>query len=139
MIEDIGSLSNQGRRLLPNVVDELGAGDPSRIFVSIPKSTNIQDGFRDVDFRDLSRAISRCAWWIEETLGCSRSFETLNYVGPQDLRYVILLFAAIKTGYQVCPSAMIGNSLLLTLIKDVLQFSMEQRRGTRRALRKVEL
>lgn len=101
MIEDIGSLSNQGRRLLPNVVDELGAGDPSRIFVSIPKSTNIQDGFRDVDFRDLSRAISRCAWWIEETLGCSRSFETLNYVGPQDLRYVILLFAAIKTGYQM--------------------------------------
>ncbi|KAF7861799.1 hypothetical protein EAF04_007682 [Stromatinia cepivora] len=101
MVEDMGSESNHGRRLLPIVVDELATSDPNRVFASIPTSKSLEDGFRDINFAQLSKAINRCAWWIEENLGCSKTFETLNYVGPEDLRYIILLFAAIKTGYQM--------------------------------------
>lgn len=91
----------RGRRLLPNVVDNLASSDPTRTFASIPLSYNLQDGFRDITYKEFARAIDRCAWWMEESLGGSQTFETLNYVGPQDLRYAMLLFAAIKTGYQV--------------------------------------
>jgi acyl-CoA synthetase (AMP-forming)/AMP-acid ligase II len=93
--------SDRGKRLLPIVIDQLASTDPTRVFVSIPLTTSIQDGFRDITFEDISRAINRCARWIEANLGWSGTFETINYVGPQDLRYIILLFAVIKTGYQV--------------------------------------
>jgi hypothetical protein len=90
-----------GRRLLPTVIDQLAETNPTRVFVSIPLTSNIEDGFQDITFKTLALAINRCAWWMEHTLGRSETFETLNYVGPQDLRYVLLLFAAIKNGYMV--------------------------------------
>ncbi|ESZ95633.1 hypothetical protein SBOR_3981 [Sclerotinia borealis F-4128] len=101
MNNDSLSLETRGRRLLPNLIDEIASSDPTRIFASIPLSNDLQDGFRDIDFADFARSINHCAWWIEKNLGRSETFQTLNYVGPQDLRYTILPFAAIKTGYQV--------------------------------------
>ncbi|PQE21314.1 thioester reductase domain-containing protein [Rutstroemia sp. NJR-2017a WRK4] len=80
--------SDRGRRLLPVVIDQLASTDPTRVFVSIPLTTSIQDGFRDITFEEISRAINRCAWWIEANIGRNESndtFETINYIGPQDL------------------------------------------------------
>lgn len=93
---------NYGKRLIPTLIDELATRDATRVFLSLPRTANIKDGFEDITYEDLAHAINVCAWWMECTLQRSETFETLNYVGPQDLRYVILLFAAIKTGYQVC-------------------------------------
>lgn len=93
--------SDRGRRLLHRVIDDLASSNPTRIFASIPLSNDLQDGFQDITYRDFSRSIDKCSWWMEKNLGRSETFETLNYVEPQDLRYIILLFAAIKTGYQV--------------------------------------
>jgi acyl-CoA synthetase (AMP-forming)/AMP-acid ligase II len=102
------------KRLIPTLIDELATTDTTRVFVSIPRTTTIEDGFEDITYGDLARAVNRCAWWMERTLQRSETFETLNYVGPQDLRYVILLFAAIKTGYQVWyPSPRQSSSLTL--------------------------
>ncbi|KAF5870613.1 putative amp-binding enzyme protein [Botrytis fragariae] len=101
MIQDPISASDRGRRLLPHVIDGLALSDPTRVFVSIPLSNNLQDGFQDITYKDFARSIDKCSWWMEENLGRSETFETLNYVGPQDLRYIILLLAAIKTGYQM--------------------------------------
>ncbi|KAF4633769.1 hypothetical protein G7Y89_g4340 [Cudoniella acicularis] len=90
-----------GKRPIPTVIDELAITDPTRVIFSVPLTANIKDGFEDITFDALSRAINRCAWWMERTLRRSETFETLNYVGPQDLRYVVLLFASIKTGYKL--------------------------------------
>ncbi|MCJ1313636.1 hypothetical protein MMC25_007315 [Agyrium rufum] len=90
-----------GQRLLPTYIDELARSDPDRLYVSVPRSTDIKDGFRDVSFQTFANAINRCAWWIEKTLGRSDNFETLAYLGPQDLRYCILVVAAIKTGHKM--------------------------------------
>ena len=92
---------NYGRRLLPNLIDKLANSDYSRPFVAIPKSSEPEDGFIDVSFRQLATAIDRCSWWIEQRLGRSQHFDTVGYLGPGDLRYTILMFAAVKTGYKV--------------------------------------
>jgi len=91
-----------GHRLLPVLVDELAANEPHKVFISVGRTGDAKDGFIDVTFGAFARAINRCAWWIEGTLGRDSSFQTLfTYLEPQDLRHAVLIFAAIKTGYKV--------------------------------------
>ena len=80
-------------------------------FASYPRSPNLQDGFRDVNYLQLANAINACAWWIEDHIGKGHNFETLAYIGPSDLRYAIITVAAIKTGYKVS-SAGFGPALM---------------------------
>ncbi|KAF7891931.1 hypothetical protein EAF00_008233 [Botryotinia globosa] len=93
--------SDRGRKLLSHTIDGLALSNPTRVFASIPSSNNIQDGFQDITYKNFTRSIDKCSWWMEKNLEHSETFETLNYVEPQDQRYIILLFAAINTGYQV--------------------------------------
>ena len=93
--------SNRGQRLLPSLVDEIALEDPNRVCISYTSLSGPKDGYHDVTFKTLAGAINKCAWWLDEYLGPVDSFETLTYVGPRDLRAMILMFAAIKTGYKV--------------------------------------
>ena len=109
--------NSYGQRLLPTLVDEIASEDPDRAIVSLPVGRNPSDGYEDVNFASLARAINRCSWWLEKNLGKSSSFKTLFYIGPQDLRLVILAFAAIKTGHKVRKSLlMIAMSLKLAVV-----------------------
>lgn len=91
-----------GRRLLPNVIDELASTDPERVIYSYTRTKNPADGFRDVTVKALSRAIDRCAWHITEQLGPPKeAFPTIAYMGPQDVVYTILIMASVKAGYKV--------------------------------------
>jgi len=90
-----------GERLLPVLIDDIARTDPERTFAAVPKSANPEDGFEDISYYNLSTAISRCSWWIEENIGQSTDFEPLAYIGPLDLLYHVFTFAAIKTGHKV--------------------------------------
>ena len=90
-----------GSRLLPQVVDELAQSNPNRIYASIPLSSDLTHGFRDVTMLQMSQAVSKCAYWLEHTIGRSTTFETLAYIGLSDLRYAIVFLAAVKCGYKV--------------------------------------
>ena len=90
-----------GSRLLPQVVDELACSDPDRIYASIPRSSDLSDGFRDVSMLQISQAVNKFAHWLEGVIGRSTAFETISYMGPSDLRYPIIFLAAVKTGYKV--------------------------------------
>jgi hypothetical protein len=90
-----------GRRLLPTLIDERARTCPEQSFASIPLSSDVRDGFRDVSYLELANAINRCAWWMDGEIGRGRCFETLAYMGSTDLRYAIILIAAIKTGHKV--------------------------------------
>lgn len=46
-------------------------------------------------------AVNCIAHLLNDKLGESQSFETLAYIGPNDLRYHIVLMAAMKMGYKV--------------------------------------
>lgn len=105
-----------GKRLIPQIIDELAGANPRKVFASYPISPNLQDGFRDVNYLQLANAINTCAWWIEGQVGKGHNFETLAYIGPSDLRYAILTIAAIKAGYKVSPATsacMLIMSLLI--------------------------
>lgn len=92
---------NCGRRLMPTVLDEVAENDPQRVFVSVPKSANLADGFEDITFNTFAKAVNKCAWWIREQLGEKSMPKTMLYMGPLDVRYLIIILAAAKAGHMV--------------------------------------
>ena len=90
-----------GQRPLPSFIDSIAESDPTRPYVSIARSSNAQDGFRNLDFLTFARSINRCAWWIEDQIGRGKDFETISYMGPPDLLFAILIIATNKTGHKV--------------------------------------
>ncbi|KAL8949996.1 MAG: hypothetical protein Q9222_003939 [Ikaeria aurantiellina] len=106
-----------GSRLLPQVLDALAISDADRIYASVPKSTDLADGFRNLTMLQMATAVNHLAWWLDLQLGKSSTFETISYLGPPDIRYAIIFLAAVKCGYKVLfPSprntTQINNSLL---------------------------
>ncbi|KAK2735825.1 putative NRPS-like protein biosynthetic cluster [Myotisia sp. PD_48] len=96
----VGGESDRGRRLLTQAIDYYALAEPHRIFASFPVSENLNDGFRDVDMHTLAAAVNETARWLDKLLGASKSAMlergTVAYIGPSDLRYSILFFAAMK-------------------------------------------
>ena len=102
-----------GRRLLPSLIDEIAATDPERIYLSLPKTAEPQEGYEDINFRSFAKAINRCSWWIEDHVGkAQQGFPTIAYIGPQDPRYLILILACVKTGYKVSCNSMVKVILM---------------------------
>lgn len=94
------STPDYGRRLIATRIEELAQHEPERVWLSIP-SSRPSDGFKDITWATGANAIDRAAWWMESTLGKGKEQSTLAYIGPQDMRYLVLLVAAIKAGYIV--------------------------------------
>ena len=101
--DDPASISSQyGCRPLPSLLDGIAYSDPSRIFASIPKTTRPQDGFSNIDYGSLAGAVSNCVCFLKHEVKLKHPFETIAYLGPTDLRYQIICFAALKAEAEVC-------------------------------------
>ncbi|KAI4218683.1 MAG: hypothetical protein L6R36_008811 [Xanthoria steineri] len=87
-----------GQRLLPTLVDDLARDRPDKLFVLIPKSKDLQNGFHEVTYSTLAQSVNAVALWLERTVGRSQQFETIAYIGAADLRYYLLALAAAKVG-----------------------------------------
>ncbi|TAQ84281.1 hypothetical protein B7494_g7399 [Chlorociboria aeruginascens] len=87
-----------GQRLPPVLLDEVAAQDPERVLYSIAKTHDMEDGFQDLNYRTIANAVNRCAHWLKQTLGTGKS-RVFCYLGPLDLRYLILVMAAPKAGH----------------------------------------
>lgn len=90
-----------GRRLAPLVLDELAKSDPKRVYAAIPKTADVKHGYQDITVAELARCVNFMADWLEDKFGRSTDFETITYLGLSDLRGIVTLLAAIKTGYKV--------------------------------------
>lgn len=86
---------------LPRVVDRVAASDPDKTFASIPLSTSPRDGYRTITFQNLSSAVNRMSRWIESNLEPTSPGTTIAYLGMNDLRYIIIILAAIKTAHTI--------------------------------------
>ncbi|KAI3400709.1 hypothetical protein diail_1918 [Diaporthe ilicicola] len=102
----MGSVANlsstpYGRRLLPTLIDEVSIQDPDRECFQIPRSSEPSDGWRVLTWKDMANAVNRCAHRIVELCGTPEkdSFPTIAYLGPNDVRYIVLMIAAVKAGY----------------------------------------
>lgn len=127
---------NAGQRLMTTIIDDMSKFDPQRCFMSLPRSSDLNDGLMDVSYALIARAIDRCAWWMEGLLGKGTDFPTIaTYLSPMDFRHVILIFGAIKAGYKACPDFPIrcGRRKPLLTYSDVLQLSSKPPRSPSRA------
>lgn len=108
-------------RLIHLIPDELAEVVPHHALFSFPKTTKVQDGFIDVSCKSFANAVNRTSWHLESLLGKSKDFDAVGYMGPSmsatrlciindsnvclmcedDIRYFLLMFAAIKVGYKV--------------------------------------
>lgn len=89
-----------GERLLPSLVDEYANLDPEKLIASFPTSSEIIE-WHEVSYRELSAAVNSLAWFIEKHIGKSEVFESLGYMGVNDIRYTVVWLAAMKCGYCV--------------------------------------
>ncbi|KAF1940667.1 ochratoxin A non-ribosomal peptide synthetase [Clathrospora elynae] len=95
------SLPRGSSILLPNIVKQNAQADPHGTFARVPAGTAYTDGFVDVTKLQLHNAVNFTASLIKRCLGDSTTFETLAFIGPSDLRYSIIIVAAIKAGYKI--------------------------------------
>lgn len=93
--------SDYGKRLIPHILDDLAAADPTRVIFSVAKSSDLSQGLQKISALDMAKAVNKTAWWLHNQVGKSSSPKTVGYIGPHDLRYVLLTYACIKTGHEV--------------------------------------
>jgi hypothetical protein len=91
------------RRFLPLLVDELAQTNPYHVWASLPLSFDPENGFRDISMCQLANGVNRLAWFMDVRLSFRRTekFPTILYAGAPDIRHLITLLAAMKTGHKV--------------------------------------
>ena len=93
---------SHAEQLLPNVLQNRANKTPNAIFAKYPRSpTTYTEGFREVKYFEFVNAINRVAWLLEENFGSAQDFPAIAYYGPSDLRYSIVVVAAVKAGFKV--------------------------------------
>ncbi|KAF7192191.1 Non-canonical non-ribosomal peptide synthetase FUB8 [Pseudocercospora fuligena] len=97
----VGSHSDQ--QLLTQVLISRAKHSPDRVFGLLPKGEVLEDGFSELTYAALNHAVDNLAFWIDQKFGGkvqesdSKKWPTIPYIGPNDVRYTLLTFAAMKT------------------------------------------
>jgi hypothetical protein len=92
---------SDSNQLLPTILDNRAKTNPHGIWAKFPVSpTTYGSGFRSATHLEVANAINKVAWLLDEHFGKGKDFETLAYLGPNDLRYTIVVVAGIKAGYK---------------------------------------
>ncbi|KAG7405619.1 Non-canonical non-ribosomal peptide synthetase FUB8 [Fusarium oxysporum f. sp. rapae] len=108
--------SSYGRRLIPRILDRLAVADPERVVYSIASFSDGVPSFRHITAQVLARAVDKTAWWLHKHLNeitgapngdlarehavmqKSPKIQALGYIGPHDIRHVLLTYGAVKAG-----------------------------------------
>lgn len=90
------------KQLLNNIVDGMASTRPCAVYAEVPYlSDSYRDGYRKVTYGALTNAINGVAWLLKDKIGESGDHQTLSYIGPNDLAYVIMVLGACKAGFKV--------------------------------------
>ena len=90
------------KQLLINIIDGVAHSEPNTVYAEVPRNpATYEEGFRQITYKDLANAVNGLAWWLQDTLGPGKNFETLCYMGGNDIRYNAILLASVKAGYKV--------------------------------------
>lgn len=100
--------ARQQRTLLNTVIEEQSSRFPNKTYAYVPKTEDIEDGFREMSYHELRNAVMKMAHWLDAELGklpqTRESRECIAYIGPNDLRYAFLLLGADRTNRKVTQS-----------------------------------
>ena len=99
---------------LPILIDRNARDHLSKPIFWIHTTVNdLSKGFQEISTKRIANMINNASWWLETQLGPScGSFEPFAYVGPKDLRYIVLAVAAIKVGRKVSLACNRGSTQL---------------------------
>lgn len=90
------------KQLLVNIIDGVAHSEPETVYAEVPRNpATYEEGFRQITYRDLANAVNGIAWWLQENLGPGKNFETVCYMGGNDIRYNAVLLGCVKAGYKV--------------------------------------
>ncbi|RMZ73130.1 transferase family [Pyrenophora seminiperda CCB06] len=88
-----------GRRLIPQIMADLAATHPDRIVFSIATTSGDNLEFKDITAKAFMQAVDKTSWWLHEQVGQSSQVQPIGYIGPHDLRHILLTHACAKVGY----------------------------------------
>lgn len=93
--------AQSGRELVINVVQQRARDGHHRLYAHLPKGTTPAQGYIDVSYADLLKAIDRTAHFLDDHLGPASDVSTFAWIAHGcDLRYALFMFAAMKTGHR---------------------------------------
>ncbi|KAF2791284.1 acetyl-CoA synthetase-like protein, partial [Melanomma pulvis-pyrius CBS 109.77] len=87
------------KRLLPAVLGDIAANDPRRTFISVPDSSDLSQGSRDIDYGTFGKAVDKYAYWLRAQLKDSSELKPILFLGPLDIRYLLVLLVTPKAGH----------------------------------------
>ncbi|EOA91930.1 uncharacterized protein SETTUDRAFT_152948 [Exserohilum turcica Et28A] len=90
-----------GRRLIPQIMDQLAATHPDQIVFSLTSTVGDKLEFKEISARAFKNAVDKTAWWLYKQVGPSSIVQPVGYIGPHDLRHILLTHACAKVGYAV--------------------------------------
>ncbi|THV50449.1 hypothetical protein BGAL_0150g00130 [Botrytis galanthina] len=82
-----------GKRLIAHYIHQTAIDEPHRVCISRPLTSEPRDGFEDITFSQLDKAIDVASNWVENNAGIGTDFDCIAYIGPHDLRCEKFLFA----------------------------------------------
>ncbi|KAJ5792035.1 transferase family protein [Penicillium pulvis] len=88
-----------GRRLIPQIMDNIAAIEPGRTVFSLATLSNGSLELEPVTALLFARAVNKTASWLRHQIGISSTIQPLAYIGPHDLRHILLTYACVKAGY----------------------------------------
>ncbi|KAI4943374.1 putative NRPS-like protein biosynthetic cluster [Alternaria rosae] len=93
--------TQEQQNTVPDYIDSAAESVPNSTWAIVPRSTrSLDEGWHHFTFADLARSVNNMSRWIERTCGVAEHVgQTMGYMGANDLRYLVVLAACLKTGY----------------------------------------
>ncbi|KAK5991336.1 Non-canonical non-ribosomal peptide synthetase FUB8 [Cladobotryum mycophilum] len=88
---------------LINLIEQTATTDSSRPILYIPRTSRPEDGWEFITYKTVVNAVNHVAHIIhtQVKVNCDPEvdpFPTVAYIGPSDVRYLIIILACIKAG-----------------------------------------
>ncbi|KAI1266947.1 transferase family protein [Xylariaceae sp. FL1019] len=96
---ELPQVGSYGRRLIPQIMDALAVNEPARTVFSLAAISGESLNFTHISARNFAQAVDNTAWWLLRKAGRPDSVQPIGYIGPHDLRHVLLTYACVKVGY----------------------------------------
>lgn len=109
--------SEYGKRLIPQILDNLAATEPDRVILSITKFAGNSYEFQHISAHTLAKAVDKTAWWLYAQVGKQNetknggryedgsggvegiqskkplTVEMVGYIGPRKLRKALRILS----------------------------------------------
>ena len=78
-----GVSAEYGRRLIPQIMDDLAASEPERTVFSLASLSNGFLKLNPISAQQFTRAVDKTAWWLRNQVGTPDSVRPMAYIGPR--------------------------------------------------------